>query len=539
MPRAPSKSLGAAKLRIPFRGITNRALRNVRRYRRRLEDNFGLRMLCMLASANFLRGSVSRMLDSTQLPYYKNVLHMSGTLYQSLFIVSNIPWSMKSMIGSISDVIPMFGYHKRYYIIFYSLIGTLALILVGVIPFSQSQAEFAAFLFFCANYQLASVDLLCQGKYAELMVRRPATSSDVVTFVWTMSNLGSFFGSMVSGPVSDHHNPRFVFLICVPIAFQVILPALYGFLPEKKVKQKSYLAVEKVRKHPRIFLLGLCMAVAASALALASIFGNQNTQFVTSLSTAFVLVVVAFWSLPPLLSRGATYLLLSSALYISIPGALHYFYTADPVCLPNGPHFDFTYYITYTSMAGSLAGAVGVATFQTFLSRRSFRTAFLTGCAVKLIASIFDLILVKRLNLIWHIPDKWAYMLGHGIIFEVTEMLNMMPAIVLTSKVCPLNMESTVYALLAGFQNYGISLSRSFGVALIDFMGIQTTKPCNFDNLGRAIVLGHGVLPLLSVPLIWLLIPDRLMTTNLIDRDDAEELGKLRADGSNAPAESV
>ena len=34
-------------------------------------------------------------------------------------------------------------------------------------------------------------------------------------------------------------------------------------------------------------------------------------------------------------------------------------------------------------------------------------------------------------------------------------MLDFMPMVVLTSKLCPSKMESTVYALLAGYQNFG------------------------------------------------------------------------------------
>ena len=43
-------------------------------------------------------------------------------------------------------------------------------------------------------------------------------------------------------------------------------------------------------------------------------------------------------------------------------------------------------------------------------------------------------------------------MLGNNIIAQVVSMFDWMPAIILTSKLCPKNMESTVYALLAGFQ---------------------------------------------------------------------------------------
>ena len=51
-----------------------------------------------------------------------------------------------------------------------------------------------------------------------------------------------------------------------------------------------------------------------------------------------------------------------------------------------------------------------------------------------------------------------------------------MPAIILTSKLCPKNMESTVYALLAGFQNFGQSIAQSLGLALQDILGIHAVS---------------------------------------------------------------
>ena len=34
-------------------------------------------------------------------------------------------------------------------------------------------------------------------------------------------------------------------------------------------------------------------------------------------------------------------------------------------------------------------------------------------------------------------------------------MMEFMPAVILTSKLCPIGIEATMFALLAGFQNFG------------------------------------------------------------------------------------
>lgn len=85
----------------------------------------------------------------------------------------------------------------------------------------------------------------------------------------------------------------------------------------------------------------------------------------------------------------------------------------------------------------------------------------------------------------------------------------------LISKLCPKGLEASVYALLASYQNLGQNCARSIGVALSSVMGIQTTVPCDFTNLPAAIFIAHVLLPLLIVPLVFVLIPDACLTDDL------------------------
>ena len=52
------------------------------------------------------------------------------------------------------------------------------------------------------------------------------------------------------------------------------------------------------------------------------------------------------------------------------------------------------------------------------------------------------------------------------------------------------NVESTVYALLAGFQNFGSQMARTAGVAALGWFSIRPElsddfpgEPCNFNNM--------------------------------------------------------
>jgi hypothetical protein len=77
---------------------------------------------------------------------------------------------MKALIGAVSDSVPFLGYHKASYIMASALLGSIAYIVLGSVDLS---AKVVAFLFFLVNIELATTDLLCEGKYAELMRAKP------------------------------------------------------------------------------------------------------------------------------------------------------------------------------------------------------------------------------------------------------------------------------------------------------------------------------------------------------------------------------
>jgi len=97
-------------------------------------------------------------------------------------------------------------------------------------------------------------------------------------------------------------------------------------------------------------------------------------------------------------------------------------------------------------------------------------------------------------------------------------MMDAMPQIVLLSKLCPPGMEAVVYSLLAGFANFGEAVASSIGSLAIDQFGIRTPDDgtrCDFDNLSWLIFFCHVFLPVLTVPLTFVLVPAAKMTDDL------------------------
>ncbi|GET85893.1 pteridine transporter ft4, putative [Leishmania tarentolae] len=181
---------------------------------------------------------------------------------------------------------------------------------------------------------------------------------------------------------------------------------------------------------------------------------------------------------------------------------------ASKECYPEGPHFSYFFYNTIRAVIGNLAGIAAVAAFPHFFSKHSLRFTLMFTYFIQVLASTFDIILVKRWNLYIGIPDHAMYLLGDAIVYEVSYYLAWMPTVILLSRICPPGSESMVYALVAGFGNLGASMSNTVGSLLMEFKWPITTKgACDFSNVPMLLLIGHILLPMLNVPLSFLLVP--------------------------------
>ncbi|CAE7789933.1 unnamed protein product, partial [Symbiodinium sp. CCMP2456] len=77
---------------------------------------------------------------------------------------------------------------------------------------------------------------------------------------------------------------------------------------------------------------------------------------------------------------------------------------------------------------------------------------------------------------------------------------------VLAYKVCPLNLEATLFATLMALNNIGVDIGKFLGVSLCELWGIVDG---NFDYLVHGLVT-KALCRLLPIPLIFLLIPRQL-----------------------------
>jgi len=230
------------------------------------------------------------------------------------------------------------------------------------------------------------------------------------------------------------------------------------------------------------------------------------------------------------------------------------------------------------------------------------RAAFWVTTAFQLVAGLFDLMNTTRFNqtlLGWtglanvqvdireslfdpsagyrtvRADDLASFLFGSYFLEPLIDQLDQLPSTLLLSKLCPKGIETTMFALLAGYSNIGMSLSGQMGGLAIGFFefnfrkgnaaeGIPSTcnmggpepgNPESFHGLARCLVLGNLLLPFLTIPLTFCFIPNQTLNSDflqeveeprevqMIDIEQAEGQGgeaRTRArTGSNASVDRV
>lgn len=527
-------------------------LASVFRFAETLQKDYGWKFMVMLAS-NYVgvKGLVGGVVMSGQLPYYRS-RGVSAAVYQDMQTISRLPWGAKGLFGVVSDSWPMLGYHKRYYIVFSGVMATCSL---GLLAFaSHVPVQVAAACLFMVQLYVAVADLLCEGKYAEIMSSRGG-SSTVVTYVWGCVMFGSLLSACLVGPMADFLTRakavHLLFALGIPTSVLALWPALQGYLPEER-QPSCGCKSGHVFEHRKIVALALGQsACALCMLPLLLLRMHTAVKFAYSVVSVVVLVAASYQALPRVVANCNMYMFCGSCLTVGV-SVLDLWYTASPLCVPGGPMFSQTYYLTFCVITGSLAGLAGVWTFETYMTKWNARKAFWVTTVVKVVAALVDQVLISRWNLSVGLPDEYAFFLGNAVIREVVVMLDFMPVMVLIGKLCPKNIEATVFAVLAGFSNFGANIGNVLGTILFEVLDVRvqdasvrdhacflpgagwvnaTVNSCTYDlghdgqelradceygNLGIGVFIAQVVCPLLAIPLTFVLIPNVTLDSDFL-----------------------
>jgi len=479
----------------------------MKEYIRQMSNAFTWKFIALLFITQcFIKGIVFVIYTAGVFPLLKS-LGIDAVQVQLYGALSMSPWTVKPLMGIISDLVAIMGYHKRFWMLMSVAVGVSG---ITVMTFGPTVPILIVTMVTMAHFEIAVCDLLMEGQYAELMRENPQTGSNIVTLANGFQQVGFIIAMGFMGPLADAQLFRVSHIIALALCCTPIVPLLLNFMPEKRRQNAPIVLLDtlRLRKQWKIVLVVILTGLSAPAMAAISALASKYLGLLFSvivLGLACLGGIFAFEQ--SIIWRVVLYQVLTQVSRVSFGSALDFFFTADEACLPNGPQFSYNFYITTTGIARGVASVATVFVYQFLFSRWKYRNVLLFTTILSGVGGIFDFIIVSRWNLAWGISDRIFFLIGDDVIHSCVDILNWIPSSSIIGKVCPENMESSTYAFIAGISNFGSMVAVIGGALITEWAGVVSSgTECNWKPLPWLILFGHITLMLVvSIPACFLI----------------------------------
>ena len=364
--------------------------------------------------------------------FLKDELLLSPVQMSAIIGIGTIPWMIKPLYGFISDSLPLFGYHRKPYIVLSGIIGCAAWVCLGTVVNNSSTATIMIILTFLS---LAISDVIVDSNVVErARSESEAKIGSLQSLCWGSSAVGALCTAYFSGLLLEYFTTRTVFLITA--LFPLIVSSVAWFIAEQPIDKDA-----KKSNNIKNQLLQIRQAI---------------TQKVIWLPTLFIFI----WQATP-----------------NADSAFFYFTT-------NELHFQ-PEFLGRVRLVTSFASLLGVWAFQRYFKTVPFRIIFSWGIFVSTALGMTTLLLVTHTNRLLGIDDHW-FSLGDSLIITVIGQVLFMPILVLSTKLCPPGIEATFFALIMSVFNLGGTVSYALGSIMMKWLGITEHQ---FDSLWLLIII--------------------------------------------------
>ncbi|XP_010273712.1 PREDICTED: probable folate-biopterin transporter 6 [Nelumbo nucifera] len=467
----PSKSL-LSIIQQPFHWL--------RMLCRELNTSFVLGVVLVYGLSQGFSGSFFRVVSDY---YWKDVQKVQPSAVQLYYGLYYIPWVMKPIWGLLTDVFPVRGYRRRPYFILAGALGAVPALVIAVHAKLSIVMALGCLIGIAASVAIADVTI--DACIARNSIEIPALAPDMQSLCGFCMSAGALVGYSTSGFFVHHLGAQgSLGLLALPPALLVVLGFVIYELKTSGHSEKK-MALDK---------LG------------GAISGMYRT--------------IKY----PQVWKPSLYMYLSLALSISTHEGQFYWYT-DPNA---GPAFSQEF-VGMIYAIGAMASIVGVLVYHKVLKEYPFRNLLFFAQLLYATSGMLDVIFVLRWNLKLGIPD-YFFVILEECVSRIVSRIRWMPMIVLSTKLCPLGIEGTFFALLMCIDSLG-SLSSKWGGGIILHM-FHVTRT-DFTNLWSVLFI-RNILRFATLSLIFLvpradqsdvLIPSDLLTKapDAVSSDAEEE----------------
>ena len=470
----------------------------------KLNESMGLNPITIVAVSVALSQGMNQISDLPTNYLYKEDYGFGPVAVSFIVCFTSLPWIIKPLWGAISDNVTFFGYRRKSYLILWSILqfcfyvslatwvrnkwlGILILMLIQVcIAFNNVIGE--------ALLVEAAQNIQDHALVSE--EQKQAEASKNVSMFFGVRYFGILTTAYLGGLLLEYISKYTVFLIAGFLPC-LILFTTFVFMPEKRKTSNPsdrvpYHDIPDDTNH---------MNTTNSIETAQTRDQSTEEEFEEDAELHSELHIsgrksVSNWHRvvqfvkKPVIFRPILFLLLFM-ITPTCSSAMFYFYTNE---LKFSPDF-----MGKLKFANSFASLSGVFIFNRYLKNVPFQKILFWSTIICVTLGSTQIILVNRWNTYLGIPDK-LFSVGDSLIIQTFGEINYMPVLVLACRICPKNLEGTMYALLMSTINLGGMFSSQLGGALAYLLGVNEN---NFSNLW-ALILIANITMLLPLPFLRL-----------------------------------
>ncbi|XP_068653620.1 probable folate-biopterin transporter 6 [Aristolochia californica] len=450
-----------------------------------------LRMLCKELNGSFVLGVVlvygfsqgfSMSFFKVVTDYYwKDVKKVQPSSVQMFIGLYYIPWIMKPLWGLLTDVFPINGYKRRPYFLLAGILGTTSAFIVSTNSKLTVVSANICLIGFTTGVAIADVTI--DACIAKNSIEKPSLATDMQSLCSLCTSVGALLGYSMSGIVVHLFGAQGALgLLTIPPALLILL----GFV---SYEQKTVHSSDKRKAFEKVgsAMIGICKTIKCSQV----------------------------W-------KPSLYMYLSLSLSFSTHEGQFYWYT-DPKA---GPAFSEAF-LGFIYAIGALASIAGILIYHKVLKDYPFRNLLFFAQLFYAVSGMLDLIFIFRWNLKLGIPD-YVFVVMEESCSRIISKIRWMPMVILSSKLCPLGIEGTFFALLMCIDSLGSLTAKSSGGMVLHLFNVTRT---DFTNLWLVVFI-RNLLRIGTLGLVFLvpkadqshtLLPSNMLTT--YTRVETEEEG--------------
>jgi Na+/melibiose symporter-like transporter len=172
--------------------------------------------------------------------YLKDTLKLQPGSYSRILSITNIPWMLKPLFGLLSDLLPIFGYRRKLYLL---LCGILNIVCWLIMAFYVNNLLAATFVLFMVNLALSFSSVIGEAVVVETSKydntdeqEANNNAKDNISSFFILKNIGVLGSSYLKGFLVDVISLKNIFIIA---SLTPLLVVISGFILREDTVKKN------------------------------------------------------------------------------------------------------------------------------------------------------------------------------------------------------------------------------------------------------------------------------------------------------------